>query len=186
MIHSNLFNAKDIDPAAFVGDALEGACLQLAGLQRNGRPRWTADGVKMKLIEVAAQGDADADENMQAFLALSGAQGSTALPDAVVDLAAKERITCYALCGQTLVKKTVPASTDHHALRRPDRRPLVAQAVEPACQLGTAGLGGVVVAREALCAVMQASHPRSGRLACGAGVSAGGLTSTEVTFHNLS
>ena len=57
MIHSTLFNAKDIDPNASVGDALEGACLQLANLCKNGRPRWTAYEVKAKLIEIAAQGD---------------------------------------------------------------------------------------------------------------------------------
>ena len=48
MINSALFNAKDIDPSALVGNPFESVCLQLANLQKQGRPRWTAQEIKLK------------------------------------------------------------------------------------------------------------------------------------------
>ena len=57
MINSTLFNAKDIDPSALVGNPFESVCLQLTNLQKHGRPRWTAQEVKLKLIEIVAEGD---------------------------------------------------------------------------------------------------------------------------------
>ncbi len=74
MMHSNLFNAKDIDPAALEGDPFESVCLQLANQQKRGRRRWAPQGTKEKLTEIAAEGEEDTDEYIQNFLTLAGSK----------------------------------------------------------------------------------------------------------------
>ena len=102
MIHANLFNAKDIDPAALEGDPFESVCLQLANQQKRGRPRWTPQEIKEKLIEIAAEGEEDTDENIQNFLTFAG---SEVLADVLLKFTQKERSCCYAFKGHTLLQK---------------------------------------------------------------------------------
>ena len=96
MIHANLFNAKDIDPAALEGDPFESVCLQLANQQKRGRPRWTPQEIKEKLIEIAAEGEEDTDENMQSLLTLAG---SAVLADVLLKFVCTKR-TVMLLCIQ--------------------------------------------------------------------------------------
>ena len=107
MINFTLFNAKDIDPSALVGNPFESVCLQLTNLQKQGRPRWTSQEIKSKLIEIAAkdEDEADTDENFENYLTFAG---STVLVDALIKLAEKERLRCYVLNGHTLVQKAEP------------------------------------------------------------------------------
>ena len=113
MISSNLFNAEDIDPNALEGDPFESVCLQLASLKKRGRPKWTPQEVKSKLIEIALQGaEEDTDENIESFLRFAG---SSALAELLVKLAEHERLCCYVLKGRTLVKKVEPQNRDSHA-----------------------------------------------------------------------
>ena len=103
MLNSTLFNTKDIDPSALVGNPFESVCLQLTNLQQHGRPRWTSQEIKSKLIEIVVEGDeADSDENLENFLTLAS---SGVLVDALIKLAEKERLCCYVLKGHTLIKK---------------------------------------------------------------------------------
>ena len=112
MIISNLFNAEDIDPNALEGDPFESVCLQLASLKKRGRPKWTPQEVKSKLIEIALQGaEEDTDENIESFLRFAG---SSALAELLVKLAEHERLCCYVLKGRTLVKKVEPQNRDSH------------------------------------------------------------------------
>ena len=112
MIHSNLFDAKDIDPAAREGDPFESVCLQLANLQKRGRPRWTPQEIKEKLIEIAVEGEEDTDENIQSLLTCAG---SAVLTDVLLEFAQKEQLCCYAFKGHTLVQKVEPGKKDTHA-----------------------------------------------------------------------
>jgi len=126
MLYSHLFNAKDIDPAAFAGDALESACAQLAKLQKRGRPRWTVDEVKSKLVEIAVEGwEQEPPEVAIRFLANGSAsycsdeaewvRDRPTLPECILKLAEQECIACYMLHGHTLVQKVMPDTRDHDA-----------------------------------------------------------------------
>ena len=97
MINSNLFNAEDIDPNALEGDPFESVCLQLASLKKRGRPKWTPQEVKSKLIEIALQGaEEDTDENIESFLGFSG---PSTLAQFLVKFAEHERLCCILLEG---------------------------------------------------------------------------------------
>ena len=97
-----------------MGNPFESVCLQLTNLQKHGRPRWTAQEIKSKLIEIVAEdeGEADRDGNFENYLTFAG---SDVLADALIKLAEKERLCCYALRGHTLVKKVEPENKDTHA-----------------------------------------------------------------------
>ena len=114
MLHSQLFNAKDIDPTAFVENVLGSACLQLASLQKNGRPRWTAQEVHSKLLELTAETrEEDTDEDIQGHLELHPAE----LVFAILQFAFKERMTCYMLQMSTC---TYSIFANHHVLPHTD------------------------------------------------------------------
>ena len=68
--------------------------------------------IKAKLIEIVAEDETYSHENVENYLTFAG---SSVLADALIKLAGQERLCCYALKGQTLVKKVEPENKDTHA-----------------------------------------------------------------------
>ena len=110
MLHANLLNTEDIDPNAFRHGPFQSACLQLSALRKKGSTKWTPQQVKEKLMEIATEGAEGEEDSVIEDMFDHG----VSLSPVVLELARREQLTCYVLCGRRLADKIAPPNRNNN------------------------------------------------------------------------